>query len=379
MSVTLCRVRLEFLRKRSFRGLLAKLGVLTIFRITHVQVELTDVDNQPASSWETPPLNSESAAPRTSPFGKPWNSEPIPEGILDPIGMIGLEERRALHWIAREWTGQGSIVDAGSYLGASAFCLAAGVAASKRRPRGPVVFAYDRFCADDDYVAKAITSASRPTAPGDSYLDLFLAQTSRHSELIQANPGDFLEARWQGDEIDVLFIDIAKTPQLNAHAVGEFFPSLVPGRSLLVQQDWYHCWHPYIHVTMEYLAEEFELVDELIEHQSRLWALRKPIPTEKITRLARGDLGREERRGLLGRLVDQASPHFRPMAEAIRAWQYFLDGDLDEARGAIAALRQRFSLETTTGLWARQAIEIEERIAEREKMAATVSARRPRD
>jgi len=315
---------------------------------------------------------------RTSPVGKPWNAEGVPAGVLDPIGMIGPEERRALHWIAREWTGDGAIVDAGSYLGASAFCLAAGVAASGRRARGPVIHAYDRFRADDEYVAEAITRAARPTARGDSYLDLFHAQTARHAELIRAIPGDFLEARWTGGDIDVLFVDIAKTPELNAHLVGEFFPALVPGRSLLVQQDWYHCWHPHIHVTMEYLADEFELADEHIEHQSRLWALRQPIPAAKIGRLARRELPREERRDLLDRLVDRSSPRFRPMAEAIRAWQDFLDGDLDAARRGIAALRQRFPLETTNELWARQAIEIEAEIARRERSAA-VPAPSPRE
>ena len=36
---------------------------------------------------------------------------------------------------------------------------------------------------------------------------------------------------------------------------------------------------------MESLAEEFELVDELVEYRSRVWSLARPIPAVKIRRI----------------------------------------------------------------------------------------------
>jgi hypothetical protein len=165
---------------------------------------------------------------------KPWNAAGVAPSTLDTaIGMIGPEERRALWWLAREVLRDGAIVDAGSFLGASTFCLAAGAAASPHAAerKGPIVHAFDHFKAIDAYVAETISRQVRPTAPGDSYLDLFMAQVEPHASIIRAVPGDFLQARWDEGPIDLLFIDVAKSEALNAHVVGTMFPHLVPGES----------------------------------------------------------------------------------------------------------------------------------------------------
>lgn len=307
---------------------------------------------------------------------KPWNAAPVPDAVHRPVGMIGPEERRALWWLAREMLGDGAIVDAGCFLGASTFCLAAGAAASPRSAgrRGPIVHAFDYFRAVDEYVAESISRQVRPTRAGDSYLDVFLGQVAPHAELVRAVPGDFLQASWNEGPIDLLFVDVAKTEALNAHAVGMFLPSLVPGRSVIVQQDFHHCWHPAIHVAMEHLAEELVELDELIEHQSRLWLLDRPIPAEKIRRLASRELGAAERLALLDRLVERSSPRSRPMMEVVRCWQRFLDGDLDGAEAGIGGLRSRFDVEKTADLWARQALEVEAQIRRRREAAPPTPA-----
>src|SRR6202012_5380603 len=117
--------------------------------------------------------------------------------------------------------------------------------------------------------------------------------------MIASHAGNFLDQKWSGDPIEILFIDVAKTAALNAHAIGEFFPNLVPETSIVVHQDYFHCWHPHIHVSMEFLSDEFELLDEHVEFQSRVWRLVKPIPPEKIARLKADDLNLDERLALL--------------------------------------------------------------------------------
>lgn len=293
---------------------------------------------------------------------KPWNAASIPDAVYRPVGMIGPEERRALWWLARELLGDGAIVDAGCFVGASTFCLAAGAAASPRAAlrRGPIVHAFDHFAAIDEYVVQAIAQHFRPTKAGDSYLDIFEQQLSPHQGIVTAVAGDFAKATWSGEPIDLLFIDIAKTDALGAHVVGTFFSSLVPGRSAVVQQDFHHCWHPMIHVTMEYLAEEFVVLDELIEHQSRLWLLKRPIPQEKIRRLAERRLDRVEQLALLDRLVDRSTGQSRPMMELVRAWHLVRDNRLDAAEAAIASLRSRLSLEMTESLCWAQTVQVED-------------------
>jgi hypothetical protein len=185
--------------------------------------------------------------------------------------------------------------------------------------------------------------------------------------------------------IDLLCADIASSESLSAHAVSTFFPHLVPGRSVVLQKEFNHCWHPEIHVSMEYLADEFELVDELVEHQSRVWFLARPIPAEKLRRLAERDLGADERIGLLDRLVERSSPRCRPMMELVRVWQRVLDGDLDRAAGDLRSLHARFDQSRVPGLWVSQAAEVESRIARRraasdpaaEVTSAVVACERP--
>ena len=56
-----------------------------------------------------------------------------------PHGMVGFEERRMLYWLGAEhYSGAGVIVDAGAYLGASAFALSAGLAKSRHAGVSPM-------------------------------------------------------------------------------------------------------------------------------------------------------------------------------------------------------------------------------------------------
>jgi hypothetical protein len=92
---------------------------------------------------------------------KPWNLQDanIPANVYYPKGMIGPEERRAYFWLAQRWlTGRGCIVDAGSFVGASTFCLAAGAYAGgcKEFDAAPIVRSYDFFAVIDAYVGEAI-------------------------------------------------------------------------------------------------------------------------------------------------------------------------------------------------------------------------------
>ena len=291
---------------------------------------------------------------------KPWNNAewPTNSAINAPKGMVGPEERACYYWLGRNWhSGRGAIVDAGCFLGASTFCFAAGAADAGRRAFNgrKLVQAYDYFKVVDTYVGEAISRDFRPVGDGDSYLDIFETQTAPYRDMIQTHAGDFLTHKWHGDPIEILFIDIAKTADLNAHACGEFLPHLIPGQSVIVQQDYYHCWHPYIHITMEYLDGEVELVDDHVPHQSAVWRLVKPIPKEKIARLAAYDLSKEERLALLDRLIAKSSATMKPMIEVVKVWQLCLDKDLSAAAKTLANLQAQRDLAEGTELWAQQA------------------------
>lgn len=291
---------------------------------------------------------------------KPWNAINAPEQLYEPKGMIGREERRALYWIGKSWFGgAGAIVDAGAYVGASAFCLAAGVADNPKMGRKkPVIYSFDYFTAIDDYVAEQLSRDFRPFAAGESYIDIFLRQVRPYEGLVRAVPGNFLEQRWRGDPIEALFIDIAKTHGLNSHLIREFFPCLIPGHSLVVQQDFYHCWHPYIHITMEALAPFFEIVDEHIEYQSRLYLCTKRIPPSEIARAAKYAYSKSERLAMLGDLSRKEIGHMRAMIDVVKLWQLVLDRDGEEVDRQYAAIVANYGGVRAKGLWWTQAQEV---------------------
>lgn len=297
---------------------------------------------------------------------RPWTETKTPASLDIPKGMVGPRERACYYWLGKNWlSGQGTLIDAGAFLGASTLCFATGAAdAGHKDFKGrPLIHAYDYFKVVDQYVGEAISRDFRPIKNGESYLDIFQAQTAAHANLIEPHPGNFLSHKWHGDPVEVLFIDIAKTADLNSHAIAEFFPHLIPGRSVLVHQDYFHCWHPYIHISMEFLADEFEMVDEHVPHQSRVWRLAKPIPAEKIARMAAYDLSREERLALLDRQIAKSSDFYRPMIEVVKLWQHCIDHDWDTAHKAMAAFRKNHDLENTQILWATQARDVENAIA----------------
>lgn len=300
---------------------------------------------------------------------KPWNRDaslaPLLQQIDQPKGMIGPEERRCYLWLGKNLpSGNGCIVDAGSFVGASTLCFAAGAAAAGQREFNgrKIIHSYDYFKVVDQYVGDAISRDFRPINQGDSYLDIFEEQTAAYKDLIEAHPGNFLSHRWHGDPVILLFIDIAKTAELNSHAIAEFFPSLIPDYSVLVHQDYFHCWHPYIHISMEFLNDEFELLDEHVAHQSCVWRLTKPISEEKIERLYKYDLTKAERLQNLDHLLSKSSRFMRPMIQVVRIWQQCLDKDWDAAAYDMAELRRTFNLERETALWAKQAIAVEQHI-----------------
>jgi organic radical activating enzyme len=293
---------------------------------------------------------------------KPWNTSTTPAKIYEPKGMIGPEERRALYWLAKNWiTGRGAIIDAGAYIGASAFSLAAGLSANPNIAGSrPVIHSFDYFRAIDDYVIRRLQQdAGRIVEPGDDYLDVFLRETHTYRRLIEPHPGDFLTMRWNAP-IEILFIDVAKTPELNAHLLREFFPHLIPGHSVVIQQDFFHCWHPHIHITMEALAPYFEILDRRIDYTSRLYLCTKAIPPAALEEAACYAYSPEERLTMLDALAGKEIGDSRAMMEVVTMWQLALDGNNALLEQRQADLLQRHGAVCEDANWWRQAQEVME-------------------
>ena len=258
-------------------------------------------------------------------FEQPWRSledSSLPSGVLSSPGWLLPIERKLLWWIgARYWNGAGAIIDAGAFCGASAAAFAAGVSASSRlaiyesgagarsgftgSQRGPVV-SYDKFVDADSFEREFIKEAFGATmTKGDAFLDYFLNAVAPYRDLVRVEVGDFLEKNWGGQPIEVLFLDICKTRALNAHAIAEFMPYLIPGHSLVIQQDFMGVWLPHINWCMEYLKDYFEVVDAECG-PSRVYRLKEAIPGSVLQPIVTGEIPLPERLRLLDQLRDDS-------------------------------------------------------------------------
>lgn len=95
----------------------------------------------------------------------------------------------------------------------------------------------------------------------DDALPHFLENLGLHSARARPTKGDLLKTTWTAGPIELLFIDAAKSAGLMHHICREFFPALVPGRSVVVEQDYISAECPWIHLAHEALSDYFEVVD----------------------------------------------------------------------------------------------------------------------
>jgi hypothetical protein len=183
----------------------------------------------------------------------------LPTPVRRHAGMISLEERYALYWLTlNHFAGKGAIVDAGCFLGASSVCFGA---ALQRRGFQPtkIVHSYDVGIIGSPNMARlaALAANGHEFKKGDSFAETLAAVTSAHAEYIDLRLGDIREKIDEPDPIEILFLDVCKTPQINAVVTEATFSKLIPGRSIVIQQDYFHDWLPWLHMTMGRLSEHF--------------------------------------------------------------------------------------------------------------------------
>ena len=213
---------------------------------------------------------------------KPWLAPNAQAGSY-ALGMLGLEERRLLYQLTRNsYTGEGAVVDLGAFCGASSCCLAAGLR-DNPRAAGRRIDSYDCFIAGEPYLVDFIrTQFGEAIGIGQSFAAIFTQATAEFADLIEVHSGDLLEQTWpSGAPIEILFVDVAKTLALSGKVLTEFFPHLIPGKSLVIHQDFYHPTAFYLPVVMYFLRDHFSLV-EAGRDWSVVFRLEEGIPQQKL-------------------------------------------------------------------------------------------------
>jgi SAM-dependent methyltransferase len=250
-------------------------------------------------------------------LGTSWRSRPVPAASANVPTMLVPDELRLLNHLASEYyTGAGLIVDGGSFLGGSTTALADGL---RRNPRArgieKPIHSYDQF--EVEGWTRGIYFPET-VAEGASFRADFDRSIAPYADLVEVHAGDVRDHPWTGGPIEILFIDLAKHWDVCDWVTWQFFPHLIPGRSLVIQQDYlYHHWVAWLHVTMEYYADYFEYVCDT-EVNSVVFLNTKRIPPTVLRRETVARLTTEEKIELMDRAANRFAGRKRDLMVAAK-------------------------------------------------------------
>jgi hypothetical protein len=266
----------------------------------------------------------------------PWYE--LPDDVLDRSvhSMLSVSELKMLLWSAEHISlEQGCIVDAGCFLGGSTMALCRGLARNRAvGDKQKKIVVYDMFITPNE--GYSLNAIGRGRRPGDSVRDLFDLNLVNYAPFLDVREGDFLQQYGPSDAVHLCFVDIAKTWEVNDHIVKILFGKLVPGTSILIQQDYNDHSCPWVNLTMARFADHFDYLCDVAG--SRVYSYKSAIPSERLSVSLRA----EQDPGQLMQLMEEEAAnsgnelsHFFNLCTA--AWLIF---ELEGYKAAKAHLRR---------------------------------------
>ncbi len=179
--------------------------------------------------------------------------------MLDPVRpvptMLGEDEQLFYHWLTHDWSRDaGATVDLGCFAGGSTARLAEG---HRKAGHSAMIHAYDRFGASAPVKESILYAQGVAPFEGEDILPLATALLEPWTEQIELHPGLIEDQIWDEGPIEILVMDASKNTRSMDRMAEIFFPSLIPGGSVVVQQDYLHWKTPWIAVQMARMAEHF--------------------------------------------------------------------------------------------------------------------------
>jgi hypothetical protein len=296
---------------------------------------MREVTGQPPARRDTPMVRISSLQ------ATPWRIVTPPSEVLNAMTMLSTSERALLYWLARDYyTGAGEIVDGGCFVGGSTLALAYGLLDGGHEWERPRIHVYDLFASDPYMVEYYFKPLGITCTSGESFRTFFDANTRSVASLLQVNQGDICQIGWTGEPIEIMFIDISKHWSINDVLLTDFFPCLIPGRSVVIQQDFIFEWCPWLAVTMEYLADYFEYI-AFVEHNSTVYLHTRPIPSD-VLQVKLWDFPLERKVELMDRAIGRFSGYARGMLECAKAALLLESGKASAAIDLLAHVRGQY-------------------------------------
>lgn len=217
---------------------------------------------------------------RVSLAHRPWREHRFPGPFPVPCQLTA-DEIDYLYWLtSHQWSGRGRVVELGCLLGGSTYALAAGMRARTQagadarsvadsrglvsQPTRRPLLTYDSFITPRG-VPEQFTL---PVREGESFRAVFERNLAEFADSLVVREGWIPENQTlaqaaalypEQEPIEILFIDCAKKWGVHPTVLRAFVPHLIPGVSIVVQQD-YKAGLAYILLHMHQLRKCFEPV-----------------------------------------------------------------------------------------------------------------------
>jgi hypothetical protein len=211
-----------------------------------------------------------------------------PPGVIAYPSLITDPEKALLYRLARDYfRGEGSIVDAGIFLGASTHAFATGLransAAMQRIPAGrkPItsyelglfVESMRKYIGRDAFRAKL---GDWNPANGESFEPILRQLLADHADLVDLRIGDLAKLASADGPVEIAFYDCLKSAQLDGIVFRTFGPHYIAGHTIVIQQDYFYAGAPEHRLRQELLSDHFRFLGQL--DASAVFRFEKPIP-----------------------------------------------------------------------------------------------------
>ncbi len=261
-----------------------------------------------------------------------------PSGTIEARSMLTSYELSLLYALAKDhFTGAGYMVDLGVLNGVSTNALAKGLVANTSvTDKQKRIYSFDLF---QTAGLPAYMFGDRPDMTG-SFLDNFIDNNRDFLKLISINPGEIRSLHWKPDQrVEIVFNDVSKSWDLNAWIQRNIFPALVPGASVLVQQDYIYFHSYWVAITMEYYKEYFEALYPVFG-SSMVYLYTKQLPSGEFDRDL-FTLSLEGKLELIEHAISRALPSVREVLKCAKAYCLLDNGRREDARRVLSTVDLR--------------------------------------
>jgi hypothetical protein len=173
----------------------------------------------------------------------PWTSERPPVEIEGIPNMLEIDAMRYYVWLGRTLDPAGAIIEIGSWMGGSTACLASGLRQNSRLGERKL-HVFDSFIWRN-WMAQFTTDPLLPARyrDGDNFIEAFFDNCAPFHDLIEVTQCELpsrgersglAPPRWDRGPIGAFIVDHSDQYEANATAWTVFAPFFVPGRTIVV-------------------------------------------------------------------------------------------------------------------------------------------------